>query len=213
MKRLLALLIGLSVTWAAIAHSQDGHRANFVRDMVSDPDLCETPGFVTKNHDIRGLVGLMNRQMLEMSTSASASINEILTEDRGRIDRYLVTLKAHQAQIIASAPSDHASTHVLYYCLVKLEAPPSVSNPIINQLLTKYTLMVGSLLKSTSANIPADLLQDDDERLTQNIADIESYLATVDGDGPQDYPRQKAVTDYIEETAGIARRPEPQQVR
>ena len=212
MKKLLAVATAL-LAFNVYAHAADGHQANFVPGMVSDPDMCDTPGFATKNHDIKGLTTLMNRQMLEMSTSASASINEILVEDRARIDRYIATLKNHQAQIISSAPSDHASTHVLYYCLTKLEAPPVVSNPVINQLLTKYTLMVGSLLKSSSANIPADLLLDDDERLTSNIADIESYLRTVDADGAQDYPRQKAVTDYIEETAGIARKPQVPPVR
>ena len=212
MKRLLVIAL-TAFTFSVLAHAQDGHRANFVPGMVTDPNMCAEPGFATKNHDIKGITGLMDRQMLEMSTSASASISEILPEDRARISRYITTLKNHQQQIVSSAPSDHASTHVLYYCLLAVEAPPVVSSPIIEQLLTKWTLMKGALLKSSSANIPADLLQDDDERLTQNIADIESYLTAIDQDGPQDYPRQKAVTDYIDETAGISRRPTVSPIR
>ena len=185
------------------AQTADSYTSVFVPFMVTDPERCEDPGLVTKNKDIQGLVLLGQRQKMEISTSASAQVPDIQPNDRSRLDSYVRELEAYQAQINVSAPSDYPATHVLWYCLPTIENTPPVSSQAILDILILYNLLQGELISSSSSNMPADLREPDNTRLTMHIDTIKEYLAYLDAAAPQDYPRTNAITKKIEETGGI----------
>jgi len=198
----LFLLLG---TVNAQAQSRGDYSANFVPYMVTSADMCPEPDLVTHNKDIKGLNMLLTRQMLEMSTGASARVPEIVQADRVRINAYIAEIEAYQSQINASDPADYPGTHRLYYCLLKVEEPPLVTSQAMNDLLTLWTLTNGELLVSASAQLPANLREPDNTRLTNHIQTMKNYLTYVDSAAVQDYPRQHVVTKRLEDSAGIAR--------
>ena len=75
----------------------------------------------------------------------------------------------------------------------------------MNDLLTLWTLTNGELLVSASAQLPANLREPDNTRLTNHIQTMKNYLTYVDSAAVQDYPRQHVVTKRLEDSAGIAR--------
>ena len=148
---------------------------------------------------------LLNRQMIEMSTGASAQVPEITAPDRIRINSYIAEIEGYQAQVNASDPADYPGTHRLWYCLNKLDEPPLVTSQAINDLLVMWTLTVGELNTSASGLLPAGLRIPDNARLTTHIDAMKNYLVYVDGAAVQDYPRTNAVTQRIKDSAGVAK--------
>ena len=206
MKNIFLLLVaGATMLSATVVNSAQDYAANFVPYMVTNPELCPDPNLAIHNKDVKGLNMLLNRQMIEMSTSASAQVPEILPPDRTRINSYIAEIEAYQAQINASAPADYPGTHRLYYCLRMLDQPPIVTSQAINDLLIQWTLTVGELNTSSSGLIPAGLREPDNARLSQHVQAMKNYLVYVDASAIQDYPRTNAVTQRIKDSAGIAR--------
>ncbi len=207
MKHIFNTLLLSTVLLTGTVHAASGteYTANFVPYMVTSPTLCPEADLATGNKDVKGLQMLLTRQMAEMSTSASASVPEILLPDRARINSYISELEGYQSQINASTPADYPGTHKLYYCLFHIENPPVVTSQAINDLLVLWTLTNGELLTSSSSGIPAGLRVPDNNRLSGHIQSMKNYLLYLDGAAVQDYPRQAVITDRIRESAGITR--------
>ena len=206
MKNFMLFLLAATVTLGStVQAATPEYTANFVPYMVTSPTLCPEPDLAVHNKDVKGLNMLLNRQMIEMSTSASAQVPEITDPDRIRIGSYITEIEGYQSQIIASDPADYPGTHRLWYCLNKLTDPPLVTSQAINDLLVQWTLMIGELNTSASGLLPAGLRIPDNARLTAQIAGAKNYLVYSDGAAVQDYPRTNVVTQRIRDSAGVAK--------
>jgi len=204
---ILMLTMAVVLLAGTVQAAQPQYTANFVPYMVTDPSMCPDPMLAVHSKDVKAYNDMINLQMVEMATSASAQVQDLITADAIRINSFIAQLETKQAAIKAAAPADYPATHRLWYCLHRVdpESLPVVSSLIIRELLVEWTLTLGELNQSDSSMLPAGITVPDDIRLTSHIASMKHVLGASNTSVPADYPRSAEVTDRIKSGSGISR--------
>lgn len=147
-----------------------------------------------RNHDIMGLVRRINRFLIEIGKSQSASISGMRQADLGRLKSYQVSLATYKAWIIAQPELDLPETHPEDYAIP--DAPEVVASE--SESIADIAIMLGKmrdeLVASQSAQLATGLISHDATRFDAILAKINAFIADyVEPTTPLDLPESSPV--------------------